>query len=380
MKSLEINRSARVLALRSSLKRSVQGAASSTFVGMLLAIGSTAALAGTVHLDPSVTVAVPPDPTDNNSIWVSYSRSDQAVQAAYTVTIANPTTSNLNNAWFKISTLPDTTALPGVFVLPAGGVQTVPNGSCTADPSLASGSPITSLVCNLSGIVDGAPSVFTLIVQTPQYSTTDPTTTQLVLSWTLQAGQGNAQSNPSQVVNQLTAPVDLRKTTTAKARSLVNGNSPFNVLDNFALTQITPPITVTAGLGQNENPSSCGAQYKKCLQSAVTIVDLSGNTVDFTPATLVIDLIRNKSTLKPKADITTAVLFYAATANDTPLQIGPCAQDTSGNWIIPSTIPTVYAQNRCVIPATPTNAFTFVDSSGNWHFRVLGFTNGIINW
>jgi len=388
MKSSEMDCSARgtettrVCGLGSSWKHSLLSAASSTLVGMLLAVGSTATLAGTVHLDPSVAVAVPPDPTDNNSIWVSYSRSDQAVQAAYTVTIANPTTSNLNNAWFKISTLPDTTALPGVFVLPSNGVQTVPYGSCTADPSLASGSPVTSLVCNLSGIVDGTPSVFTLIVQTPQYSTNDPTTTQLVLTWTLQAGQGNAQTNPSQVVNHQTAPADLRKTTSAKARSLVNGNSPFNVLDNLGLTQITPPFAVTAGLEQKEDPSSCGAQYKKCLQSAVTIVNLSGQTVNFSPATLWIDLIRNKATLKPKADITLATLYYAPTATDTPLPIGPCTQDASLNWIIPLDIGDTgaYAPGRCVIPATPTNTFTFVDSGGNWHLRVLAFTNGIVRW
>lgn len=378
MKGSEMRCSAYESARRSCLTRT----ASAALAGMLLAFGSASALAGVVHLDASIVAAVPADPADGSK-WVSYSRSDQGSQAPFTVTIANPTPSNLNNAWLKISTLPDNTALPSVFVLPTGGVQQVPYGSCAADPSIPSGSPITSIVCNLGGIVTGAPAVFTLVVQAPQYSTNDPTPTTFALNGTLQAGQGNAQSNPSQVVNVLSDSVQLRKTTSAKARGYVNGGSPFNVLDTFAVTQITPPSPVTAGVEQNENPSSCGAQYKTCLLSSVTIVDLTGQTVSFAPANLVIDLTRNKSTLKNKADITTAVLFYAPTLNDTPRQIIQCDVDITGPapvFSIPGTISQAFAQGRCVIPVSPANPYTYVDSSGNWHFRILGFTNGLTFW
>jgi hypothetical protein len=121
--------------------------------------------------------------------------------------------------------------------------------------------------------------------------------------------------------------------------------------------------------------------YKKCLQSSLSIKKPDGSLYQFgtadVPDLLQIDLLRDKSTLKPSATIYNAylVLRYTADGATTSVPILAC----NAGPALPD------AATRCVVPpnpalATDSSTGTFVDSAGNLHFRVLGKSNGVIDW
>ena len=120
--------------------------------------------------------------------------------------------------------------------------------------------------------------------------------------------------------------------------------------------------------------------YKKCLQSSLSIKKPDGSVYEFgteaVPDLLQIDLLRDKSTLKPSATIYNAYLLlrYTADGATTSVPILAC---------IAGQPPGV--ETRCVVPpnpalATDSSTGTFVDPAGNLHFRVLGKSNGLIDW
>jgi hypothetical protein len=121
--------------------------------------------------------------------------------------------------------------------------------------------------------------------------------------------------------------------------------------------------------------------YKKCLQSTLSIKKPDLSLYEFgtaeVPQLLRIDLLRDKSTLKPSADIYKAylVLRYTPDSGGSSVPILECAPGPA----LPG------SETRCVVPPNPALATddstgTFVDPAGHLHFRVLGKSNGLIDW
>jgi hypothetical protein len=355
MKSSEMNRPAYAVFLRAAA------------VG--LAFIATAASAGTNGLTVNVVPVVPnigtaADPLFTTSYSGVKAALGQKLNSAYQVSIKNETTSNVNNAWFKIKSSYNGGA--GLPFLDAS----IPS-QCTKDPANPAGSALT---CQFDGAQLLAGVSFVLVIENPDAPNSGSDST-LKLLWTVQAGQGNADANPSNVVQQATPVIVLSVNTEAGLRSYVLQGQGFKVANGGSQTKVTPPAGVPVDLKQEFTASSCSPMYKKCLQSTLSIVDVfTGNPVQFPGSPLVIDLLRDKSTLKGFADINNAVLHY--TGEDGSYDIQKCDPGlVAGTWVFPGT------QSRCVVPVSTDPAQgTYVDPSGHWHFRVLGKTNGIINW
>jgi hypothetical protein len=372
MKSWDTERGEPGARLESRFARSLRAAAS---VGVLgAALVSASAFAGTKFLDVQIDPLVPQ--TAPGVFSASYSGANGAINAAFRATITNNTTSDVNNAWFRVHT----TLNGGPGPLFAGAPS-----QCSIDSQVQ---PVGSgLVCQVTLLFAvPAPSVaLTFVVPTPN-APGDNGTSQLRLEWSIQAGQGKGNSNPSNVVQNDSKAITL---SVGSARdgvsSYVTANSSLTVTLDLSNTQVKPPKDVPVNLKQvDDDPSylSCLAIYKKCLTSTLTIVDpVTSALVTFDPTSpLVVNLIRSASTLNDGALISSAVLHYVGT--DGSYDIIPCASDGLGGWTIPLTTP---ASSRCMIPLgvdpTDPSQGTYVDATtGDWHFRVLALTNGIMNW
>jgi len=293
---------------------------------------------------------------------ISYSTGAATYQSAYAVQITNSTSSNINNIFFSaITSVSNGMTAP---FAPVTGLRT--GDSCT----LSLGG--TRVDCQFVSLPSGsAPISLTLLVTSPQAPNTQPDST-LGVSWAIQAGQGN--SNPSNFVHQGAQDVTL-KVGSAKdgIQSYVLANSDLSASDTNAKTDVTPPTAVTIGVKQVISPSSCSPHYKPCFESTITIVDTSGNLVQFNGAPLVIDLFRAASTLKKNAKFANAQLFYTG-ADGITYTIPTC--DAS------NTVPTA-PPRRCITQAVTGNATTGqtgVSANGDWLFHILASENGIINW
>jgi len=367
MKSWELVLGERQACVASRVARSLRTVAS---VGVLgAALFSASALAGTKFIDVTVDPLVPDNASGAPSVSYSGVKAalGQTLNAAYRATLTNATTSNINNAWFKVRTSINDGQGP-VFL-------TVPSG-CSVDSQVAPlGSGLVCLV-TLPATVPATSVAITFIIPTPNAPNSGQDST-LKLVWTVQAGQGGSDSNPSNVVQHDSPPIILSLDSSAGLRSYVVNGTGFKVAVANSNTQVTPPKDVPVDLKQDINSSSCSAMFKKCFKSTLSIVDpLTGALITFDATNpLFVDLLRDKSTLKGFADInnidgtlvyTDGVTTYAIHACTVTLP-GPVFSIGSGD-------------DRCYIPPTPANTFTFVDGSGNWHIRILGKTNGIINW
>ena len=372
MKSSEVVIDGRHARDRSPVACSLRALAS---VGVLgAALVSASAFAGTKFIDVQVDPLVPNNASGAPSVSYSGVKAalGQTLNAAYRATLTNATSSNINNAWFKVHTSINDGQGP-VFVI-------VPQG-CTVDSQVAPlGSGLVCLV-SLPATVPATSAAITFIIPTPNAPTSGQDST-LKLVWTVQAGQGNSDSNPSNVVQHDSPPIILSLDSSAGLRSYVVHGTGFKVTVGNSNTQVTPPKDVPVDLKQDIDSSSCSAMYKKCFKSTLSIVDPLTNTIirfDDTP--LFVDLLRDKSTLKGFADINNLALSYSNGTSTVP--INPCNYTGS---IPPTTPPTLAdytypgTDERCYIPASPANPFTFVDGAGHWHIRVLEKTNGIVQW
>jgi len=366
MKSSEVVIDRRHARDRSPVARSLRALAS---VGVLgAALVSASAFAGTKFIDVVVDPLVPDNASGAPSVSYSGVKAalGQTLNAAYRATLTNATSSNINNAWFKVRTSINDGQGP-VFVI-------VPQG-CTVDSQVAPlGSGLVCLV-SLPATVPATSAAITFIIPTPNAPTSGQDST-LKLVWTVQAGQGNSDSNPSNVVQHDSPPIILSLDSSAGLRSYIVGGNGFKVAIGNSNTLVTPPKDVPIDLKEDINSSSCSAMFKKCFKSTVRIVDpITGALITFDATNpLFVDLLRDKSTLKGFADINNlnGTLIYTDGVNT--YAINQCDVAAGPVFSIPS------GADRCYIPATPANNQTFVDGSGSWHIRVLGKTNGIINW
>lgn len=353
-----------------SIGRTLRRAAWNGAIGAALLTASALASAGTNGLTVNVVPIAPNIGTSTIPVYaVSYSgvkaALGQKLNSAYQVSIKNDTTSNVNNAWFKVKSIYN-----GGNGLPFLD-SSIPS-ACVKDTQV---SPLGSaLICQFNDSAQLVAGItFVLVIENPD-PPNNGSDSHLKLHWTVQAGQGNADSNPSNVVQQDTPDIVLSVDTSAGLRSYVLQGQGFKVANGGSLTTVTPPSGVPVDLQEGFNQNSCSPMYKKCLQSTISIVDVfTGNPIQFPGSPLVIDLLRDKSTLKGFADINNAVLHY--TGGDGSYDIVPCSSNGSGGWTIP------LGSSRCVIPvSTDPLQGTYVDASGNWHFRVVATSNGIINW
>jgi len=336
-------------------------AASTALAGIAFLAASSTALAGIPNLDVSVTSLIPTTPNTTTRV-VSYSTDSVTYQAAYAVSIANNTSSNINDIFFSIIT----TSSNGVTI-PFGTVSGLRQGdSCDATPNGA------ELDCHFISLPAGsAPISLTLLIPSPKSTGPDSI---LGVAWGVQTGQG--KPNPSNFIHQGSQDVTLRVGSAKNGvQSYVNGGGNLKVADGGTSTNVTTPKPVAVGVQQVVDPSSCSPHYKKCFQSTIRIVDpVSGALISFTTDPLVIDLFRASSSLKQNSDFANAQLLYKG--DDNIWRVIPTCGP--GN-VVPADPP-----NRCVTPAvaagTAVVGDTGVDASGNWLFHVLAGTNGIINW
>jgi hypothetical protein len=333
------------------------GIAAAAMCGVAL-FAAAPAVAGIPGLNVAVDSLVPLNGTIRP---ISYSTAGTPTQAAYNLQIVNP-----NTGTSQIFFGAQTTVSNGSSAQFGTTIGLRPGDSC----STSNGGTI--LTCAFGPIAKGTELDVTLIVLSPT-APSDGSQSVLSLAWDVQAGQG--QLNPSNFVHFGSQDVTLQVGSAANGvSSYVLPNNDLGVSDSGTSTDVTPPIAVVVGVKQVVNPQSCSAQFKQCFQSTVRIVDLNDVLVQFTPDNpLVIDLLRDVSTLQRTAKIANAQLLYLSdAANAVWVPIQTCNKD--------GTIPN--GTDRCVtavvkkwVPGT-----TGVDKAGNWHFHVIALTNGIINW
>jgi hypothetical protein len=350
----------------------LRNVASTALLGLALLSASGAALAGIPGIDASLASLVS-GPAGTKEI--SYSTAGSTYHSAYKVRIANPG-GNVNRIFFTAvtSVIDPGTSLPTGLTAPF----VVPVAGCTPAPS----SNNTRLDCEFGPLPAGsAPIEFIVLVSSPVGTPSQPDS-KLAVSWTIQAGQG--QANPSNLVYDVAELVTLKVgSPTEGVRSFVLANTVLGVADpslGDASTNITPPAPVTVGVKQYiSTGGSCSADYKQCLQSAVSIVDNAGKPISFDPAApLAIDLFRPVTTLNKGANIRNAVLSYSPDGLAAALPIIDCNR-VGSSWQIPAVISGAYAQDRCVVPSKPVNKLTFADKLG-WHIRIFAKSNGLIDW
>ena len=371
MKSSEMSRPAHLAgSVRQALQRALRRSASGAAIG--LALLASAASAGTNGLTVNVVPLAPNIGTPAAPVYtVSYSgvkaALGQTLNSAYLVSIRNETTSNVNNAWFKVRSAYNGGA--GLAFLD----DSIP-AACVKDPQVL---PLgSSLICQFNDPAELVSGIsFTLVVNNPNPPSSG-SDSKLQLLWTVQAGQGNANANPSNVVQQATPFIVLSVNSPAGLRSYVLKNQGFKVANSGSETKVTPPVGVPVDLNEEIDGNSCSPMFKKCLKSTLTILDITGQTFQFAPNLLVIDLLRAKATLKGNADLNLAYKLLRYTGEDGTYDIQDCVADSS------LTFPwKISAGSRCVVPPSGGSAGgTFVDAAGNFHFRVLATTNGIIAW
>jgi len=355
---------------------SLRSAASAALMGLAMLSASTSALAGIPQLDASVTSLVSGAP---GAKVISYSTGDTTYQSAYKVHIANPITNGgLNNIFFTLVTSV------------RDPVTLVPNGMTAAfiDPAVTGCTPSlnnTRLDCVFGPLPSGSPAIeFTLLVTSPTVVPPTPDS-KLAVSWTIQAGQG--QANSSNLVYDLSELVTL-KVGSAKdgVQSYVLANQTLSVEEAGAETKVKTPKPVTVGVKQVVPGSSCSPQNKKCFESTVTIVDTSSGVpveIPFTQADpLQIDLFRPVSSLKKGAKFANATLLYKSGGGAwVPIptcELAVVPASPTQLYAIPESYP-----YRCITPQKlpyATNGETGVDAIGNWYFHILGLFNGTTDW
>jgi hypothetical protein len=343
-------------------------------IGLALAASSLSVSAGTNGLTVNVTPLVPNVGTVAAPNYaVSYSglpaALGQTLHSAYHVFVKNETNSTVNTAWLKLtSSIND--VQPGLpFTsgnLPAGCQPSTDN---------------LSLLCVLTESQLLAGVSFDLVMDNPNAASNSTPDSTLVLLSTIQAGQGNADANPSNVVLQRAPAITFSVNAPAGLRSYVLKGQGFRVNNGGSETKVTPPVSVPVDLKEEVSSHSCSPMYKKCLQSTLSIKKPDLSLYEFgtaeVPQLLRIDLLRDKSTLKPSADIYKAylVLRYTPDSGGSSVPILECAPGPA----LPG------SETRCVVPPNPALATddstgTFVDPAGHLHFRVLGKSNGLIDW
>jgi hypothetical protein len=345
---------------------------------MALAASCLSAKAGTNGLTVEVTPLAPNIGTALVPVYtVSYSGDKaalgQLLNAAYLITLKNDTSSNVTNAWFKVQSSIDNGPGPKFEF---GDPEVLPQG-CVKDTQV---SPLGSgLICQYSSLQLDPGVSFTLVMHSPNPPQSGKDS-NLKLSWTVQAGQGSADSNPSNIVKKDSPVTVLSVNSEAGLRSYVLKDDPFKVANGGSQTEVKPSQSVPVDLKQAVNGNSCSPMYKKCLQSTLKILDVNGLEIQFNttahPGYLVINLLRDKSTLKGFADISIAATQLHYTGADGSYTIPMCQETSlgSGVWTIP-------LYSRCVMPvSTDGSTGTFVDGAGHFHFRVLGNSNGVVDW
>jgi len=356
--------------------RTLRSSASALALGMALAASCLSAKAGTNGLTVNVTPLVPNIGTlAAPNYAVSYSGTPaalgQTLHSAYHVFVKNETNSTVNTAWLKVtSSINDLP--PGLPFLEIAG--SLPNGCQLSMDKL-------SLLCVLDASQLVAGVSFDLVMDNPNAASNTTPDSTLNLLWTIQAGQGNAGANPSNVVLQEAPAITFSVNAPAGLRSYVLKGQGFKVNNGGSETTVTPPIGVPVDLKETVSSHSCSPMYKKCLQSSLSIKKPDGSLYEFgtaaIPDLLQIDLLRDKSTLKPSATIYSAYLVLRYTADDATTSV-PILACNAGP-ALPG------AETRCVVPpnpalATDSSTGTFVDPAGHLHFRVLGKSNGVIDW
>jgi hypothetical protein len=351
-----------------SRKQSVRVAAASLAIGAVLAIGATPARADLTNLKVDINSGI----TGVNSVSYSQPAAGKqaalSVWAAFTVDVTNPSPNNVSNAWLTFINSQGTPFKAPPTINATGGAT----GTC----ALGSVGPTPAVICKVSMGGNSVGSLnFTLRALSPQAQNAQPPVDQMSILWSVQTGQGAAGSNPSQITNKGAGIVNLAAGSPTDLRGYIDPDTGLTVQDTGgSSTKVSPSKPATAEVEQQVSSSSCSNQYKVCLQSSLSIKTASGDLIQFNPP-LIIDLLRAKSTLKGGAKIENAVLFYTTDDGLTTYQIVGCNSDGAGGWVIPP------LSDRCLIPASSDPAQgTFVDQAGNWHLRVLAFTNGIINW
>jgi hypothetical protein len=376
MRRSEIHQPAGGHLLSRIVGRVLRGGVSALAIGMALAVSSVSVHAGTNGLTVNITPLVPNIGTQTDPNYaVSYSGTPaalgQTLHSAFNVFVKNDTNSTVNTAWLKITTSVND-AQPGLPFLEIE--NSLPTGCQLSTDKL-------SLLCVLdaSQLVPGVS--FDLVVDNPQALSTSTPDSVLKLESTIQAGQGNAAANPSSIVIKKSPGITFSVNAPSGLRSYVLAKQGFRVANGGSETKVTPPIGVPIDLQEAFSQQSCSPMYKKCLLSFLSIKKPGGGLYEFgtseVPELLQIDLLRDKSTLKPSADIYKAYLLlrYTPDTGGPSVPILECAPGPA----LPG------SETRCVMPPNPASATdpssgTFLDPAGHLHFRVLGKTNGIIHW
>jgi hypothetical protein len=379
MRRSEINQPGGGHLLRQIVGRVLRGGVSALAVGMALAASFIPAHAGTNGLTVNITPLVPNIGTQTEPKFaVSYSGTPaalgQTLHSAFNVFVKDDTNANVNTAWLTITTSVND-ARPGLPFLTGPNAPPLPSGCQLSSPDNLT----LQCVFDSSQLVPGVS--FDLVVDNPQALTTSTPDSVLKLESSIQAGQGNSAANPSSIVIKKSPGITFSVDAPAGLRSYVLSNQGFKVDNAGSKTTVTPPVGVPVDLQEAFSQQSCSPMYKKCLLSALSIKNPDGSLFQFgtssVPGFLQIDLLRDKSTLKPSADIYKAYLLlrYTPDGGSTSVPILVCDPGPA----IPS------GATRCVTAPNPASATdptsgTFLDAAGNLHFRVLANTNGIINW
>lgn len=350
----------------------MRASASALLVGVAFLFAGVPAVAATTGMNAAITSAI------TGQDFVSYSRDGQPVWAAFNVTITNSSGNNIPNAIFTFTnSFPNNgpgTELKVPTIAPNGNAS----GTCRAEP-VGALNP-TKIVCNVA--TAGSPLNFTLQALSPTTVESQPPEIAMSIDWQVKVGQGT-DSNNSGVAQLGDGVVTIKAGSTTDLRGYVDATTSLIVVNATGTkTKVTPSQAVTASLKQEVVPGSCSPHFKSCLQSTTTIEDSVGDAILFNPLDpLIIDLVRDTSTIKKGAKIANATLSYFAKipltdppVYGTPYDINKCVLLTSGWAIGPG-------DDRCVVPATkPANAYTFEDNAGNWHFRIIARSNGKIAW
>jgi len=320
----------------------------------VLALAAAPAQASTSGMHADFATAI----TGEDSI--TYSAQGLPVWGAFTVTIANDAGNNIPNARFTFRTNKGT----------ALKVPTIPpNGNASATCAAGPEGP-TLIICQVT--TAGSPLTFTLQAASPLPPAAVVPGDQMTIVWTVQTSQGS-DANNSGISNTGNGVINLVAGSPTELRGYVDNDTPLTVADAAGTqTKVRPSKPATAALKQEVSLSSCSPQFKVCLRSTTTIEDVDGVPITFDPP-LIIDLVRDASTMKKGAKIANLTLTYTP-KNGVPYTINECVL-VAGVW-------TWITGDRCVVPATkPANAFTYEDKiTGDWHIQVRGSTNGQIDW
>jgi hypothetical protein len=311
----------------------------------------------------------------HSTAGLSYSHVDSVaalgnlvVEGAYRVTLSNPTSANISNAWFagrlSVARANSTAALATNAIIVSPVAEDVSSdGRCDISNDQA------GILCQVGPLAKaGAPGdskSFIIFVQVPKPTPEIPAQAgdHLDISWLVNNGQGGSPTVPvsSNEAWQDTLPTTLIDTSPTLARGYLRAtNKLFTGISGFPYSSKTgsdlytsevSAITLAgkAELTEEENTVDptviCSPLFKPntCSKYGLSIVDEAGNTQVFPGAGLTINLRRHGSTINngAKPTIDNLGVYYKKLASDSWKEVKPCLNG------MPTTDP-AFSTTHCV--------------------------------